>query len=134
LSLSPFPGTGAVAKLPPRSRLTWDSGCIGFDDIPLGPAPRMSISAFKAFCNDRGIRFEYRCGLPAGPLVTKTFKIPPALAAEATDARAWLQGRGVTFPSGSSARWKPANQTLAVINTRENLDLIELLIPAPQPK
>jgi hypothetical protein len=31
--------TAAIAKLPPRSRLTWNSGCTAFDDIPLGAAP-----------------------------------------------------------------------------------------------
>jgi hypothetical protein len=124
----------AVAKLPPRSRLTWDSGCIGFDDIPLGSAPRMSIAAFKAFCRDRGIRFDYRCGLSTAPLITKTFSVSSALAAERTDPQDWLQARGVTFPAGSSARWQPARQALAVRNTEENVDLIGLLVQTPKPR
>jgi hypothetical protein len=94
----------------------------------------MLTDAFKEFCSDRGIRFDYRCGLPAPPLITKIFTISSTLAVEHTDAREWLQARGVTFPTGSSARWQPAKHTLAVRNTEENLDLIELLVQTTKPK
>jgi hypothetical protein len=94
----------------------------------------MSITAFKAFCRERRIRFDYDCGLAADPLITKTFSVRAALAAERTGAREWLQARGVTFPPGSFARWQPTKRTLAVCNTQENLDLIELLLQTPQPK
>ena len=120
--------TAAVAKLPPRSRLSWDTGCIAFEEIPLGPAPRMSIAAFKAFCSSRGIRFDYHCGLAASPLMSRTFSFTTGLVTQRIDAREWLQARGVTFPPGTSARWQPKKHRLAVRNTEENIDLIALII------
>lgn len=52
----------AVALLPPDSKLAWDTGCILFRDIPVGPEPRMKMKEFKAFCAEHKVTFRYRCG------------------------------------------------------------------------
>jgi hypothetical protein len=126
--------TAAVATLPPHSRLVWYSGCIAFDEIPLGPAPRMTIPEFKSFCSNHRIRFDYQCGLLPDPLITKTFSVSRALRSERTDARQWLETQGVTFPPKATARWDARKQQLTARNTQENLELIALIIEHTKPK
>lgn len=118
----------AVANLPPRSRLNWYSGCICFEEIPLGPSPRMSIPAFKAFCRSHRIRFEYQCGFRPEPLVTKSFPVSRSLVAAHPDARTWLEAQGVPFPPKASARWDFAKQRLVVCHDAQNLDLVAYLL------
>ena len=126
--------TAAVATLPPRSRLAWYSGCLVFDEIPLGPAPRMTIPEFKAFCSSHRIRFDYQCGLLPDPLITKTLSVSRPLFPERTDARQWLETQGVTFPPKAFARWDARKQTLTVRNSENNLDLIALIIQPAKPE
>ena len=118
--------TTAVAKLPPRSQLVWSSGCIVFDEIPLGSAPRLTISAFKAFCHSHHIRFDYYCGMAPNPLITRTFVVSQPLPA--TDARKWLEARGVQFVPEGSAHWNTTNPSLTAHNTEDQLNLIALIL------
>ena len=118
----------AVAKLPPRSRLNWNSGCIVFREIQIGSAPPMSIPAFKAFCRSHRIRFDYQCGLPADPLLTKSFSVPRSFAAAHKDPRQWLESQGVAFPSNSFARWGITKKRLIVRNSVQELELTATII------
>jgi hypothetical protein len=120
--------TAAVVTLPPRSRLVWRSGCNFFDEIPLGPAPRMTVREFKAFCSSHQIRFEYLYGLYPDPLRTETFSVSGPLCPKDTSIRHWLETQGVAFPPKAFARWDSGNQRLTVRNTDDNLSLIPLII------
>ncbi len=51
-----------------------------------------------------------------------------ALVVRRMGAREFLEGRGVTFPEGSSASFNPATSTLTVRNTVENMEAVELLV------
>jgi len=124
----------AIAALPRRSHVIWHSGCIGFDCIPLGPLPRISIAEFKEQCRKRGIRFDYICGLPVEPLVTRKFVLPQSILHSPdgdsirADARKWLYDQGVVFGKDSYAHWWPISKTLVARNTLEQLDLIAAII------
>ena len=65
-------------------------------------------------------------------LFTKQWRVPPSLLHDLPagkgglkDAKAYLEGNGVTFPQGSVAMYSPATSTLIVKNTQDNLELIE---------
>ena len=47
----------AVTKLPAGSKLTWETGCLMFFEVPMGPVPRMKMSDFTAFCAEHGVTF-----------------------------------------------------------------------------
>jgi hypothetical protein len=123
----------AVERIPQLSRIVWNSGCIAFPEIPLGPKPRMSMSEFKAFCGRRLIRFDAHWGYTVSTS-WKTFAAPPNLFAplvrdgKSTDVRAWFKEQGVSFPGHTFAVWQPAKRILCVRNTQENVDAIEAIL------
>ncbi len=66
---------------------------------------------------------------PAGPVAAAGPPGGPALAGRAS-ARDYLEGRGVTFPPGSSAIFIPTSSRLVVRNTQVNLDLVDAIVDA----
>jgi hypothetical protein len=125
----------AVERIPQQSRIVWQSGCIAFPELPLGPKPWMTMSGLKDFCSSRLIRFDYQWGF-SDPTSWKTFATPPGLFStqdrdgKSTDVREWFKARGITFPGGRGtfAQWQPKKQILNVRTTQENLDLIESIL------
>ncbi len=125
----------AVSRLPAGSRLVWDTGCIGFTEIPMGTAPRMRIPEFKKYCRNHRIKFEYSCGLPPESLYTKTFNVSnkpvPGQSNQITfDAKVWLEKEGVLFPPGGFARWQPRKKRLIVRSSEEQLDFVLSILQA----
>ncbi|MFV0338883.1 MAG: Amuc_1098 family type IV pilus outer membrane protein [Chthoniobacterales bacterium] len=94
---------------------------------------------------------------PIDSLITKEYRVPPGFIppgtvqrdnnagggfgsdntiqpvpgiAGRTDAQAFLASQGISFPSGSSARYIPVGSKLIVRNTPQNVDLIDSLVDA----
>jgi general secretion pathway protein D len=73
-------------------------------------------------------------------LVTKEYKVPPGFiqatpgsapggaSASRSLAKDFLEGQGVSFPTGASANFIPSTSRLIVKNTQSNLDLIDALV------
>ncbi len=62
-------------------------------------------------------------------LMTKEYRMPPGFIPKtASNAKAFLESMGVTFPQGASASYIATSSRLIVRNTRANLDLIDTLV------
>ena len=48
----------AITLLPSGSRLSWETGCFLFFDIPVGSEPRMKMKEFQAFCAEHNVTFR----------------------------------------------------------------------------
>ncbi len=47
-----------IATLPPGSVVHWDSGCIGYEMMPLAHS-NMSVEEFSSYCQQHGVKFEH---------------------------------------------------------------------------
>lgn len=102
------------------------------------------LSALQAIAAQAGMKVkveQYAVSIvPASettePLSTVILKVSPEFmrskgetteiqgVCERTDARAWLEASGMTFPPGSAAIYLPRTHKLVIRNTRANLDLV----------
>lgn len=63
-------------------------------------------------------------------MFTRVLKVSPDFAKDASDAKSWLQERGVSFPDGAGAVFERAASHFVVKNTKANLDKIAELVAA----
>ncbi len=84
---------------------------------------------------------ESGLGLPAH-MIMKRYRVPPGflsvngaggpvapgMARAPVDPKKYLQDSGVKFPPGSDAAYDAATSTLIIINTGENLDLVDQIV------
>ncbi|MFO1481924.1 MAG: Amuc_1098 family type IV pilus outer membrane protein [Verrucomicrobiaceae bacterium] len=65
---------------------------------------------------------------PADPFANQTPAAGGGLVIRRMGAREFLEGRGVTFPEGTSASFNSATSTLTVRNTLQNMEMVETLV------
>lgn len=130
-----LPANGTIPGLEPipRAALPIDPGkpriTISLTNIPL-------VEALKYVTALAGLNFQISPGgVEVVPnrrtvqLLTKEYKVRAELGLKpGTDAKEFLVGGGVVFPSGTSAALSPEGTRLLVRNTQENLDLVDGLL------